>query len=183
MRGGRFGEVPTIGFWLGKIWSFWIGGCLREVVAHGGSTVLLFVDWTLKPLIRTWLKRVKGGFLHKAWVPVLFCWGWLCASFSIRLLYFVALFTLLYFTSPSHLNQVGILHYTGAVTVLGCGLVAGIQCSQFLIEQLLTVFNLLDSFTVRIFVKAGTQGPLLSYYILYPVYFYTVLKNVPCAPF
>ena len=38
----------------------------------------------------------------------------------------------------------------------------------------------------RVFVRAGTQGPLLAYYRLHPSYFYTAYKRVrahlPCGP-
>ena len=38
----RVQEVLTIGIWIGKIWCFrYVGGWLWEVVAHGGSTVIV----------------------------------------------------------------------------------------------------------------------------------------------
>ena len=43
-----------------------------------------------------------------------------------------------------------------------------------------------EKYLRRVLVRAGTQGPLLAYFMLHPGYFYIVYKtfraNQPCGP-
>ena len=69
MRGGHLQEIPSIMSWLENFWYFWKAvAYMQEVVAKGGSTVLLslLTDNLLTIFIESTAVHIKTKFVSNA---------------------------------------------------------------------------------------------------------------------